>query len=89
MNPSWRSAATPSSSPISSVMKRFSTFSDEIGGAPEVQVRECVAELPCERTDRRAAAQRRVQRVLEPDVRGGRTQAPGQPAPTIPAIPRQ
>src|SRR5215831_10287280 len=43
---------------------------DEIGGAPEVQVRERGAELPGERADRVSATQRRVQRVLEPDVRG-------------------
>ena len=44
---------------------------DEIGGAPEVQVGERGAELSGELADRVPAAQRRVQRVLEPDVRGG------------------
>src|SRR6185437_13652759 len=44
---------------------------DQVGGAPEVQVRERGAELSRELADRLSAAQRRVQRVLEPDVRGG------------------
>src|SRR6185437_13621404 len=44
---------------------------DQVGGAPETQVRERSAELLRERADRVATTQGRVQRVLEPDVRGG------------------
>ena len=43
---------------------------DQVGGAPEVQVREGGAELLCERADRLPALKRGVQRVLEPDVTG-------------------
>ena len=46
-------------------------FRDQVGGAPEVQVGKRGAELLRERADRAPAAQRLVQRVLEPDVRGG------------------
>src|SRR5262249_48165596 len=44
---------------------------DQAGGAPEVQVREGRAELLGEGPDLIAAAARRVQRVLEADIRRG------------------
>src|SRR5262245_15842888 len=44
---------------------------DEVSGAPEVQVREGRAELLGEGPDLLAAAARRVQRVLEADIRRG------------------
>src|ERR1700674_4099259 len=44
---------------------------DQVGGAPEIEVRKCFAEIGHERLDVLTAAARLVQRILQKHVRRG------------------